>query len=327
MVTQQAFEDVHTFTGEFLDTYFKLVRDTFNKYDTHHMLIGCRLQPGTINSQQLCREAGKYLDIMSFNYYTDGFDKDFLTRVYAWTGRPFMLSEFYWSSLKESGLVGSRAVDTQQERGLAYRNYVENAASLGFVVGIEWFTLVDQAATGRWFEGMSGERANTGLFSVTDRPWKPMVEEMKKTNDSIYEVELGKRPPYVFDNPLFVVSDKTRREVDAPRAIGAIAINGATTHWPGNPPDVISGKSKAAGDDSAQGTFRLCWDDQNLYVLVNVLDSTPLQNKQTNPAYLWSGDAVELFIGSEKLDEGGPLRFTDRHLAIGAGTPGKAPIP
>jgi hypothetical protein len=42
---------------------------------------------------------------------------------------------------------------------------------------------------------MSGERANTGLFSVVDRPWKDALAEMKKTNDAIYDVELGRRAP------------------------------------------------------------------------------------------------------------------------------------
>jgi hypothetical protein len=219
VTTRAASEDVETFTGQFFDTYFRLVRDTFRRYDTKHMLIGCRLQPGTINNEQLCRVAGKYLDVMSFNYYTDAVDKDFLNRIYTWTGRPMFLSEFYWSAGAESGLAGGREVATQRDRGLAYRNYVEQTASLGYVVGIEWFTLIDQAATGRWFEGMSGERANTGLFSVADRPWKAALEEMKKTNDAIYDVELGNRAPFAFDNPQFAAAGNTKKTANAPRAI------------------------------------------------------------------------------------------------------------
>jgi hypothetical protein len=80
---------------------------------------------------------------------------------------------------------------------------VEQCSSLGFIVGIEWFTLVDQATTGRWFSKYSGESANTGLMSVTDRPWKPMLEEMMKTNYGIYDLLLGKREPFQWDNPRF----------------------------------------------------------------------------------------------------------------------------
>jgi hypothetical protein len=199
--SEAAKKDVQDFTGVFFEEYFRLVSEAFRKHDKNHLLIGCRLQPGTINNEQLCRIAGKYLDVMSFNYYTDGVDKDFLRRIYGWTGgRPMILSEFFWGS---SGLTGGRELPTQQQRGLAYRNYVEQSAALGFVVGIEWFTLVDQSVSGRWFQGFDGERANTGVLSVTDRPWRAMLDEMMKTNYDIYKVELGEQPPFVFDDPRF----------------------------------------------------------------------------------------------------------------------------
>jgi hypothetical protein len=131
-------------------------------------------------------------------------DKDFLQRIYRWTGgRPMMLSEFYWSSSKDTGLAGGRELGSQQERGLAYRNYVEQSAALGFVVGIEWFTLVDQSVTGRWFSGFDGERANSGIIAVTDRPWKAMLKEAVQTNDDIYRVWFGERKPFAFDDPRF----------------------------------------------------------------------------------------------------------------------------
>ena len=202
--SEAARKDVQDFTGVFFEEYFRTVTESFHRHDKNHMLIGCRLQPGTINNEQLCRIAGKYLDVMSFNYYTDAVDKDLLRRIYGWTGGlPMILSEFYWASSKESGLTGGREVPTQKERGLAYRNYVEQSAALGFVVGIEWFTLVDQSVTGRWFQGFDGERANTGVLSVTDRPWRGLLDEMVKTNYDIYKVWLGERPPFVFDNPRF----------------------------------------------------------------------------------------------------------------------------
>ena len=200
VTTPTAKDDVKAFTGVFLEAYFQLVCDNFHKHDTHHMLLGTRLQPVTINDEQLCRISGKHLDVMSYNYYTYDVDKDSLKRIHEWTGGlPMMLSEFFWSSPRDSGLTGGREVRSQQERGLMYRNYVEQSASLGFVIGIEWFTLIDQSVTGRWFSKYSGESANTGLFSVTDRPWKPMLEEMAKTNHGIYDVLLGQRPPFAWE--------------------------------------------------------------------------------------------------------------------------------
>lgn len=197
VTTDAAKSDVKAFIGEFLEASFSLVSKSFRRHDPNHLLLGSRLQPVTIDDEQLCRIEGRHVDVISFNYYTYDIDAPLLKRVHEWSGgRPMMLSEFFWSSPRDSGLTGGRELKSQQERGLAYRNYVEQGASLGFVVGIEWFTLIDQATTGRWFSKYSGESANTGLFSVVDRPWKPMLKEMAKTNHGIYEVLLGNRPPY-----------------------------------------------------------------------------------------------------------------------------------
>jgi len=202
--TDAAKADVRAFVGEFLETYFAQIERLYRQHDPHHLLLGTRLQPITIQDEQLCRIMGRHLDVVSYNYYTFGVDTASLRRIHEWTGKkPMMLSEFFWSSPKDSGLIGGREVSSQRERGLAYRNYVEQTAALGFVVGIEWFTLVDQATTGRWFSRYNGESYNTGLISVADRPWKEMLEEMMKTNHSIYDLLLGQKEAFQWNDPRF----------------------------------------------------------------------------------------------------------------------------
>jgi hypothetical protein len=78
--TRSAKEDMQAFTGIFLEAYFRLVTETFHKYDKNHLLIGNRLQPGTINNETVCRLSGQYMDLVSFNYYTYGFDSGWLDR-------------------------------------------------------------------------------------------------------------------------------------------------------------------------------------------------------------------------------------------------------
>lgn len=201
LTSDAAKADSVEFASLFLDEYLRLVKDAFRKHDPNHLLIGSRLQLATISHEWICRAMGKHLDVMSYNYYTYTMDTESLRRIHEWTGGlPIMLSEFFWSSPKDSGLTGGRELDSQEQRGLAYRNYVEQAAATGFVVGIEWFTLVDQSVTGRWFSGFDGERANSGLISVTDRPWKAMLAEAMKTNYGIYEVWLEGKKPFVWDD-------------------------------------------------------------------------------------------------------------------------------
>ncbi len=323
VTTKAAAADMNEFTGQFIEAYYKLIHDTFQKYDKNHMLIGNRWQPGTANNEQLCRIAGKYCPLLSLNYYTNGVDKPFLDRLYKWSGeRPFLLSEFYWSSPAESGLPGGREVKSQRERGLAYRNYVEQAAATGFVVGIEWFTLIDQARTGRWFERYNGENANTGLFNVADRPYKDFLAEVSQANNGVYDVLLGQRPPFAWDDPRFQSKGTGRKTISIPHATGPMKLDGQRDDWPGTPPETVPSSRLVMGADGTgfSGAFRLCWDESKLYVLVQVADPTPLRNAHRG-ADLWNGDGIELFVGYEDLERDGSLQFSDRQVLISAGEP------
>lgn len=323
VTTQAASADMNAFTGEFIETYYKLIHDTFRKYDRNHMLMGNRWQPITANNEQLCRIAGKYNNLISLNYYTYGIDSGFLKRLYTWCGeKPFLLSEFYWSSPSDTGLPGGSEVKSQRERGLAYRNYVEQAASTRFVVGIEWFILIDQARTGRWFERFNGEKANTGLFSVADRPYKGFLSEAAITNNGIYDVLLDKRKAFAWDDPRFQAAGRGQKTVAIPRAVGPIKLDGSRNGWPGTPPETISSSRLVIGADSSHfdASFKLCWDDSNLYVLVQVSDPTPMRNSE-QAGGMWNGDGSELFIGHETPNQEGPLLFSDRQVLLSAGSP------
>ncbi len=321
--TPAAREDIKAFTGLFLEEYYKLTAEVFRKYDPNHMLVGSRLQYGTINNEQLCRIMGRYVDVVSFNYYTYAFDSGFLRRIHDWTGgKPMLLSEFYWNSPSDSGLPGGvKDVASQQERGLAYRNYVEKAAALPFVVGVEWFQLVDQSRTGNWFSKYNGENGNCGLFSAADRPHKEMLAHMVVTNREIHDVIAGRRAPFSYDNPRFMDNAAGGRVHTIQRAHGPIVLNGTVENsWPGLPYEVIAGGRlvQGASADGLEAAYKTTWDDEHLYLHVKVSDRTPMRNKQTG-ANLWMGDGVELFIGHERLEDGGPLLDSDRQILLGAG--------
>jgi hypothetical protein len=321
VTTQAAASDMQTFTGLFLTEYYRLIANTFHQYDRNHLLLGSRWQPGTANNEQLCRIAGQYLDVISVNYYTYGLDATFLGRLHAWSGeKPMLLSEYYWASYSDTGLPGGKQVGSQRERGLAYRNYVEQAAALGYVVGIEWFTLIDQARTGRFFEKYTGEKANTGLLNVADRPYKDCLAEMSRSNYRIYDVLLSNTPPFKYEAALFSDAGAATRKVNVPRAPGAIQLNGRRDGWPGVPPERVSAARLVEGADAqgVEAVFRLSWDDTNLYLMVEVTDPTPMKNSNRGAA-IWAGDGVELFIGHEQVDQPGALRFTDRQILLSAG--------
>lgn len=315
--TKQASDDMEEFKNLFLETYFKYTCETVRKYDPNHMLIGCRLQSGTINSESLCRIGAKYMDAWSFNYYTYGLDEKFLTRIHQWTGgKPMILSEFHFNSSADSGVTGgAKDVKSQEERGLAYRHYVEQAANLPYIVGIEWYTLIDGA--------VSGFNANCGLINVVDRPWKKMIAEMVKTNYGIYQVASGERPRFVYNDPRFSGKGEMKRTLAAEFVRNSMEIDGQSGDWPGVPAERIGTDRVTSGNavEGFEAALKVCWSKEFLYLFADVTDPTPMLNEHPGP-HFWEGDALEVFTGSEELDRGGPLIFGDRHLILSAAKEG-----
>ncbi len=319
VVTKPAFADVRAFTEIFLEAYYSLIERNFRANDPNHMLIGNRWQPGTANDEILCRVCGKYMDVVSINYYTGGVDRKFINRIYEWSGRkPQFWSEFYYTSTKESNCSpASHDLETQAKRGMAYRNYLEDGADLGFLVGIEWFTLIDQAATGRFFEGQNGERNNTGLFNVADRPYRDMWQQMLQAHLDVYPVWFGLAEPWKFDDPRYNGKGDATRRCSIGHPIAPMAVDGKQDGYPLRPPERISSSRIVMGRDAEglEATFKGAWDKDNLYLLVTIKDRTPMCNRHSGDR-LWNGDGIELFLGAEEIEKGGPMLFTDRQIMI-----------
>lgn len=321
IATPEAAADMAAYHDLFFETYYKLIHDTFKQHDQNHMLIGNRFQSGTINNERLVAICAKYNDIVSYNYYTYGVDTDRLKRIYQWSGgKPMMLTEWFVDSPKDSGLPGGGIdVSSQAERGLAYRNYVETAASLDFIVGQTWFSHVDQSLTGRWFQKYNGENANSGFIAVTDRPWKPLLAHAMETNYTIYDLILGKRKAFAWDDPRFAMNKAGKKQLTIAHSAGTIAMDGTAGGFPGVPAQPISGQRlvQGANANGFEASFKLCYDEDNLYVLIDVSDPTPMLSDVGRES-IWSADAVELFIGHEKLDDAGQPLFSDRQILLAA---------
>lgn len=325
IATPAANADMQEFFKIFLEARYSLIHRLLKKHDPNHLLIGDRWTIGSANNEAIVSIACKYLDVVSINYYTYGADIAFLDRVHQYSGgKPIILSEFHYCA-RDQGLTGGiRQVATQEERGLAYRNYVEQAAATGYVIGIQWFSAIDQAATGRFFDS---EAANIGFLNVADRPYKDFLAEVMKTNYDIYGVLAGERTAFKYDDPRFQMKAGGKKVVQAARMVKPFALDGSRNEWPFLPAERVGAEGLVLGENAKdfEGTFRLAWDDQNLYVYAEVVDATPMVNTASRE-HIWAQDAVELFTGAENLNDGGGLQFRDRQVIIrGAKSTGDLP--
>ncbi len=203
--TTAAWRDMDAFFSMYLDKLFGTIAQTFRRYDPNHLLLGDRWMMSTLQHEKIRRlvaEAeGRYVDVISLNYYAYQLDANLLADIHtASGGKPILISEFGYGT-GEQGLAPllPNSAANQFQRGMRYRNYVEEAASLPYIVGAHVFNYIDQAALGRYWEGDAGERYNTGLVNVTDRPYKHYLLGVVETNQDIYKVMLGERPRFYYD--------------------------------------------------------------------------------------------------------------------------------
>ncbi len=322
--TDAAVADMDAFTYVYLDKLYGTIATEFRKYDTTHMLIGDRWLANVMNDvklrQALSTVGGRYLDALTYNYYTYDFDTARIDQMYQWSGgTPFIMSEFHYAEPSHGLITGVRFADDELSQGEMYRNYVEKAAATGEVIGTNWFLAVDQATTGRWYEGYNGEAGGIGLVDVTDRPYKTLLQQMMTTNYEIYDVMLGNRAPYTYTFSPAQGERNSNNTTDIPLAsVGEITVDGQLdATWPDGPTLEVNDSGRVLGiaKQGLQADYRLAWDAENLYVYSDVTDDTPEVNTQTG-WNVWNGDAIEMFVGPNNVDQGGSIQAADTQLII-----------
>jgi hypothetical protein len=170
------------------EKYLDMTCSAIKKYDPNHLTLGIRF--GGSPSDDLLR-TGRKFDVCSINVY-EYEPMAQLDRAYRYTGRPVLIGEFH-IGVPANGL-GSGLVQAkdQKERGIAYRFYMEQAASVNCFLGAYWFQWRDEPVLGRG----DGENYNIGFVDVNDRPYKELTEAAKATNKRLYEVHSGKINPF-----------------------------------------------------------------------------------------------------------------------------------
>lgn len=170
------------------EKYLELICTAVKKYDPNHLTLGTRFVGRTSDDTQ---RTGRIFDVNSINVY-EYEPTMYLDNLYRLTGRPMLIGEFHNGAPMNGLSAGLVQVKDLAERGIAYRFYVEQAASMDCFLGAHWFQWRDEPALGR----NDGENYNIGFVDINDRPYQDLVEAAKLTNRRLFDVHSGKILPF-----------------------------------------------------------------------------------------------------------------------------------
>jgi hypothetical protein len=185
------------FRAFILDRYYSIISKAIRKYDPNHMLLGNRFywndriyfddnQSGMLTNALVFKTAGKYLDILSCNYYFRW--TPVAEEINAWTewsGRPFMITEWYVKG-HDTGLPNQSGagaiVGTQWERGFFYQHWTLKLLESPNCVGWHWFRYMDKGEWGQF------RNSNKGVVDYDFKPYYNLLEKMDELNRQVYSL-------------------------------------------------------------------------------------------------------------------------------------------
>ncbi|XEC92902.1 hypothetical protein AB6A23_16090 [Paenibacillus tarimensis] len=138
-------------------------------------------------------EGCEAFDVFSLNCYQFEPDRELIERIGKRLNMPVMIGEFHFGAADAGMLAyGIRAVASQEDRGKAYRYFVERAASIPELIGVHYFQLNDQPVLGRF----DGENYQIGVVDGCQQPYRPFVEAMKRAHERMYSIRTGEIEPF-----------------------------------------------------------------------------------------------------------------------------------
>jgi len=172
-------------------TFLTTTNKTLKKYDPNHLNLGIRFGSIADLDAEILKICSEVFDVLSFNCYDLYPDPKMMDRAMAITNLPMIIGEYHFGTVDRGMAQSLWQVNSQKERGVAYRYYTEKAYSHPGLIGTAYFQWCDQDLLGR----SDGENYNCGLVDVTDRPYNEQVKAMMKTAERLFDIHAGKLEP------------------------------------------------------------------------------------------------------------------------------------
>ncbi|GGB10851.1 hydrolase [Agarivorans gilvus] len=168
----------------FAEKYYAIVRAELKKELPNHLYLGSRFADWG-HTEEVLHAASLYVDVLSFNHYSDDFSSSGPWAQLAELDKPAMVSEFHFGAT-DMGMFAGGVVSAkdQEQRAAKYSHYMRGVVAHPNFVGAQWFQYIDAPLTGRAWDG---ENYNNGFVSVSDSPYPQLVEAAKKFNQQLYQ--------------------------------------------------------------------------------------------------------------------------------------------
>jgi hypothetical protein len=188
--TEKALSDLEDFSQVMVEKYFTNLSDACRKFDPNHLNLGIRYA----GVPPIWAVKGmQSFDVFSMNNYREKVPFDETAEIHEMLQMPVIIGEWHFGAL-DAGLPSSGIghVHTQEDRGKAYRVYIEDAAANPYCIGTHWFTLYDQSALGRF----DGENYQIGFLDICNKPHEPICDAAIVSHENIYDIASGDVAPY-----------------------------------------------------------------------------------------------------------------------------------
>lgn len=189
-LTPAADRDLADFSAVMVEKYFSSLSASCRRVDPNHLNLGIRYH--TVPPEWAVAGMRSF-DVFSMNCYDTKVKAADMEKIAALLKMPVMVGEWHFGAL-DAGLPASGIghVKTQEDRGRAYRVYLEDAARKPWCVGVHYFILYDQSALGRF----DGECYNIGFLDVCNRPYDPLCNAARISHERLYDLATGKVQPF-----------------------------------------------------------------------------------------------------------------------------------
>ncbi|MFO1532071.1 MAG: hypothetical protein U1F77_20665, partial [Kiritimatiellia bacterium] len=194
----QSKEERAAFLTHLASEYFRIVSRVMKEADPNHLYLGCRFHGRALRTEALFRACAPHVDVISINWYGEWTpDPEMMSRWVEWSGKPFLVSEFY-AMAADSGLANETGagwvMQTQAERGDFYQHFALSLLGHDGCVGWHWHRYLDNDPADR-DAGRSNLNSNKGIVNIRFEPYSPLLHAMRELNTHAHALRHDPRSP------------------------------------------------------------------------------------------------------------------------------------